>query len=78
MSFKRFDKEDIAISADSVVAPAWTGQVTTLDTFYTSSNQTSATSGLYYYNIYQTSSDATGAAVQFLLRTEIETEVVQH
>jgi hypothetical protein len=32
MSFKRLDTEDITISAESVVAPAWTGQVTTLST----------------------------------------------
>lgn len=65
MSFKRFDKEDITISAESVVAPAWTGQLTTLGSTYTDSNQTSATSGLYYQNIYQTSSAAIGAVVQY-------------
>lgn len=65
MSFKRFDKEDIAISAESIVAPAWTGQVTTLGTVFTDPNQTSATSGLYYQNLYQTASTATGATVQF-------------
>lgn len=67
MSFKRFDKEDIAISADSVVAPAWSGQVTTLTSFFTSSDQVASTSGQYYYNLYQTASSATGAAVQFAL-----------
>jgi hypothetical protein len=67
MSFKRFDKEDIAISADSIVAPAWSGQVTTLTSFNTSSDQVASTSGQYYYNIYQTASNATGAAVQFAL-----------
>lgn len=65
MSFKRFDKEDIAISAESIVAPAWTGQKTNLTTFYTSSNQTSATSGQYYYNVYDADPTSTGAAVQF-------------
>ena len=67
MSFKRFDKEDITISAESVVAPAWSGQVTTLQTFVTSSNQTGATSGQYYYNVYDKSTTATGAAVQFAI-----------
>ena len=64
MSFKRFDKEDVTISAESVVAPAWTGQKSTLTAFYTSS-QVATTSGNYYYNIYQTASNATGAEVQF-------------
>lgn len=64
MSFKRFDQEDITISAESVVAPAWTGQVSTLTTFYTSS-QAGSTSGNYYYNVYQTASNATGSEVQF-------------
>jgi hypothetical protein len=64
MSFKRFDPEDITISAESVVAPAWSGQQTTLTTFFTSS-QVDLTSGLYYFNIFQTASNVTGAEVQF-------------
>jgi hypothetical protein len=64
MSFKRFDPEDITISAESIVAPAWTNQQTQLSTFHTSS-QVNLTSGQYYYNIYQTSSEATGSEVQF-------------
>lgn len=64
MSFKRLDPEDITISAESVVAPAWSGQQSTLTSFYTSS-QVDLTSGLYYYDIYQTSSNATGAEIQF-------------
>jgi len=64
MSFKRLDPEDITISAESVVAPAWSGQVTRLTSFFTSSDQVTAT-GKYYYNVYQTASNAAGAAVQF-------------
>ena len=64
MSFKRFDQEDIAISAESIVAPAWTNQVTTLTRMYTGS-QVDSTSGKYYYNVYQTASLETGAEVQF-------------
>lgn len=63
MSFKRLDPEDITISAESVVAPAWSNQTTTLATFITASSQ--ATVNRYYYDIYQTASNATGAAVQF-------------
>lgn len=65
MSFKRLDPEDVAISAESVVAPAWTGQATTLTSFYTSSNQVGVGSGNYYYDIYQSAPGTTGATVQF-------------
>ena len=72
MSFKRLDTEDITISAESIVAPAWSGQqvtlgLTTANAFYTSSNEISVGAGNYYYNIYQTASSATGAEVQFSL-----------
>jgi len=67
MSFKRLDTEDITISAESVVAPAWTGQLTTLSTnnFVTASAQ--ATINRYYYDVYQTTTTTAGAAVQFSL-----------
>lgn len=51
MSFKRFDTEDIALSADSVVAPAWSNQVTTL-TSMALGTQAGLSTGKYYYNIY--------------------------
>lgn len=63
MSFKFLDPEDITISAESIVAPAWSNQTPTLTAFYTASSQ--ATVNRYYYDIYQTASNATGAAVQF-------------
>ena len=66
MSFKRFDTQDIALSAESIVAPAWTNQVTTLTNTYTGS-QVDATSGRYYYNVYQTSSLDETAEVQFAI-----------
>jgi hypothetical protein len=65
MSFKRLDTEDITISAESIVAPAWSGQVTSLTNFVTASSQASV--NRYYFDIYQTASNATGAAVQFSL-----------
>ena len=52
MSFKRFDAEDIVVSADSIAAPLWTGDVITLTSFYTSSTQTGGSSGEYYHDIY--------------------------
>jgi hypothetical protein len=65
MSFKRLDTEDISISAESIVAPAWSNQSTTLTSFYTSPNQTGTGTGNYYYEIYQTGSDDAAASVQF-------------
>lgn len=64
MSFKRFDQEDITISAESIAAPAWTGQESTLTTFFTSS-QAGSTSGNYYYNVYQSDPATVGSEVQF-------------
>ena len=55
MSYKRFDQEDITISAESIVLPAWSNQQLTLSTFLTSS-QVSLDSGRFYYNIFRTGS----------------------
>jgi hypothetical protein len=64
MSFKRFDQEDIVVSAESVTAPLWTNNVINLTAFYTSSTQVSSTSGDYYYNVFNTAStDSTAVQV---------------
>lgn len=65
MSYKRFDAEDVVVSAESISTPVWTGDVTTLSTFYTSSTQIGATSADYYYDIYNTGSTIQGSRVQF-------------
>jgi hypothetical protein len=65
MSFKRLDPEDFLISADSVTAGAWTGNVPTLNKFFTSSVQAAGASGNYYLSIYQTGSTLDEAEVQF-------------
>ena len=65
MSFKRLEPEDFLISADSITAGAWTGNVPNLSSFFTSSVQVSSTSGNYYLNIFQTGSTLTEARVQF-------------
>ena len=39
MSFKRFDPQDIVISAESVTAPVWSNSVIELTSFFTSSAQ---------------------------------------
>lgn len=64
MSFKRFEADDIAISAESITAPVWSTGNPTLATFFTSSAQYTS-NNQYYVDIYQTGSDETNAAVQF-------------
>ena len=70
MSFKRLDPEDISISAESVVAPAWSSQATTLPlaglTLYTSSQQPNSSQGAYYYDIYQVDPADAGGVVSAL------------
>lgn len=65
MSFKRFDLEDVVVSADSVTAPIWTGEVVQLSAFYTSSTQQNGVSGDYYLNVFQTASTNDTARTQF-------------
>jgi len=65
MSYKRFDTEDVVVSAESVTAPVWSGDSTTLTTFFTSSTQIGGTSADYYYDVYQTASTFDTARVQF-------------
>lgn len=52
MSFKRFDPEDLVVSSDKVVLPAWTGNTSIMTSYYTSSFQVGSSSGIYYYDIY--------------------------
>ncbi len=54
MSFKRFDQDDIAISAESIVAPLWSTDNIQLQTFFTSSAQASSNTGRFYNVIYDT------------------------
>ena len=65
MSFKAFEPDDFLISADSITAGAWAGNIPTLTEFYTSSVQKAGVSGNYYLDVFQTGSTETGAAVQF-------------
>lgn len=65
MSFKRFDTEDIALSAESIVAPAWSNQQTNITTIY-SGSQANLSSGDYYYNMYSSGSENNGTGdIQF-------------
>jgi hypothetical protein len=65
MAFKRLDPEDFVVSADSITAPAWTGNVNTLSALYTSSVQEASSNGNYYLNVYQTASTNASAEIQF-------------
>jgi hypothetical protein len=65
MSYKRFDTEDVVVSAESISTPIWTGDITTLNTFFTSSTQIGASSADFYYDIYNTGSTIEGSRVQF-------------
>jgi hypothetical protein len=65
MSFKRLDPEDFLISADSVTAGAWTGNIPTLTQLFTSSVQVAGSSGNYYVSVYQTGSTLSTAETQF-------------
>lgn len=65
MSFNRLQPDDFLISADSVAAGAFSGNIPTLTEFYTSSVQEAGASGQYYLNVFQSASTATEAEVQF-------------
>ena len=65
MSFKRLDPDDFVVSAQSITATCWTGNVTALTTFYTQSNQVSSVSGKYYTTVFNTSSAGDNREAQF-------------
>jgi len=69
MSFTRLAPTDFVISSDSITAPAWSSNQPTLTTFYTASvtPTTTISAGAFYLNVYQTQSNANGAAVQFAI-----------
>jgi hypothetical protein len=67
MSFKRFEADDLVVSAEPVSAPVWSTGTPILTTFFTSSTQPTSTSGNYYLDIYQTGSTLNGANVQFAI-----------
>lgn len=57
MSFKRLDPEDISISAESIVAPAWSTDQVELTSdgdvgFYIDASQISQNSGRFFYDVW--------------------------
>jgi hypothetical protein len=65
MSFKRLDPEDFLVSAESIVAPAWSNYSASLTAFETSATQIAGPSGPYYYNVYNIDADDPTAEIQF-------------
>lgn len=65
MSYKRFDSDDVIVSAESVTTSAWSGNVTSLTSFYTSSTQYNSTSGDFYVNIFNQDPSGSGEEIQF-------------
>lgn len=65
MSYKRFDADDVLVSAESVTTSAWSNNVTTLTSFYTSSTQYNSTSGDFYVNVYNQDPSGSGEEIQF-------------
>jgi hypothetical protein len=67
MSFNRLAPEDFVVSSDSITSTLWTGGLTSLTTFNTSSTQEAGSSGDFYLNVYQTASSNALAEVQFAI-----------
>jgi len=69
MSFTSLDPSDFVISTDSITAPAWSSNVPTLSTFYTSTpaQSTSITQNAFYLNVFQAPVGSTSASVQFAI-----------
>ena len=67
MSFKRLTPSDFLVSADSITAPCWTGNVYDLSNFFSSSAQEASSQGDYVLAVYQTASTDDTAAIQFYL-----------
>jgi len=54
MSFGAYQPEDQVLSSDALVAPMWSGDVTTINTFYSYSLQEQNTpSGKFFLDIYK-------------------------
>lgn len=62
MSFTRLDATDFVVSSDSVTAPAWSNNVTTLTSFFTAS---AGLTGSYFIDVYNATYTSNTASVQF-------------
>lgn len=57
MSYKRLESEDITLSAESVVAPCWTGDTVDLQNSFTSSAQVSSNTGQFFFEVFHQNPD---------------------
>lgn len=62
MSFTRIDATDFVVSSDSVTAPAWSNNVTTLSSFFTASY---TITGSYFIDVYNATYTSNTSSVQF-------------
>ena len=62
MSYVSLNASDFVVSADSITSTLWSGEVPTLNKFFTSSTTSSFN---FYLDVYQTSSVRSDAEVQF-------------
>jgi hypothetical protein len=62
MSFTTLDITDFVVSAEAVTAPAWSSNIPTLNTFFTSSASSS-----FYLDVYNTGSNLVNSAIQFTI-----------
>ena len=72
MTFKRLDPEDISISAESVVSPAWSTGAVELKTespfgFFTSAGQIASNTGNFYTEVSHKATDNSTSRVQFAI-----------
>jgi len=66
--YKRFGEFDqVTGKVEVVTTGMWSGDTGSLATFFTSSTQVAATSGDYYYNVYNQDPSNDGAAIQFAI-----------
>jgi hypothetical protein len=65
MSFKRLDPEDISISAESIVQPAWSSQAVALTNIFQSSGQVASNTGNFYIDVFDKTVSDTTSRVQF-------------
>lgn len=64
--YKRFGSFDkVNAKVEVVTTGIWSGDAGSLTAFYTSSTQVAATSGDYYYNVYNINPSSSNAEVQF-------------
>ncbi len=72
MSFKRLDPEDISISAESIVSPAWSTDAVELKAdspfgFFRSDGQIASNTGNFYHEVYHKATTEAGSRVQFAI-----------